>query len=67
VLVSRRSFLLMVHEFRHMMLMKRAGRFMVAGGVSGTALGELALKCRCCPWPGFNPPPTMHGIDPKTW
>ncbi|KII90795.1 hypothetical protein PLICRDRAFT_67573, partial [Plicaturopsis crispa FD-325 SS-3] len=49
-------FMIIIREWRNMIMLKRAGRFHL-GGVEGTGLGELALKCRACPHPGINLPP----------
>ncbi|KAJ7876173.1 hypothetical protein B0H14DRAFT_3083191 [Mycena olivaceomarginata] len=40
------AFLRMVREYTHLLMLKRAGR--------GHAIGELAVRCPCCPWPGVN-------------
>ncbi|RDX42700.1 hypothetical protein OH76DRAFT_1362279 [Lentinus brumalis] len=47
---------LMVRQWRHVMLAKRAGRGHDSGGIESTTQGGLALKCRACPRPGVNLP-----------
>ncbi|KAJ7831263.1 hypothetical protein B0H13DRAFT_1543305, partial [Mycena leptocephala] len=42
----RRSFRLIVRQFRTTLMMKRAGRGHAESGVAGTSQGELALRCR---------------------
>jgi hypothetical protein len=46
----------MVREWRHIKMLKRAGRGHDPTGVAGTAAGELAVPCRVCPIPGVNLP-----------
>ncbi|KAJ7825743.1 hypothetical protein B0H14DRAFT_3468249 [Mycena olivaceomarginata] len=50
------AFLCMVHEYSHLLMLKRAGRGHVISGVMGTQQGELAVRCPCCPIPGVNLP-----------
>jgi hypothetical protein len=51
-----------------MKLLKRGGRFVKPGGVSGTQQGELAVRCRVCPWPGVNSPASLERVPPeKRW
>ncbi|KAJ7763723.1 hypothetical protein B0H16DRAFT_1661737 [Mycena metata] len=52
----RRSFRLIVRQYRMTQMMKRAARGHSLSGVGGTAQGELALKCRACPQDGRNLP-----------
>jgi hypothetical protein len=47
----------MVREWRHLKMLKRAGRGHAASGVDGTAPGECAVLCPACPQPGKNLPP----------
>ncbi|KAJ7160837.1 hypothetical protein C8R46DRAFT_1164534 [Mycena filopes] len=51
-----REFLRMVRQLRHLLMLKRAGRFYSPTGVNGTGPGELALDCPACPRPGVNLP-----------
>ncbi|KAJ3530921.1 hypothetical protein NMY22_g8368 [Coprinellus aureogranulatus] len=50
------SFLRMVHEWRHMRLLKRSGKGHDVGGAESTGKGECALLCPSCPHPGINMP-----------
>ena len=43
-----------VLQWRHLKLLKRAGRGNNPTGVAGTQNGELAIRCPSCPWPGVN-------------
>jgi hypothetical protein len=46
----------MIRCWRHLSLLKRAGRLLVDGGSESTSDGELALSCPACPHPGVNLP-----------
>jgi hypothetical protein len=46
----------MVREWRHLKMLKRAGRGHDFGGVAATGEGECALLCPACPHPGINLP-----------
>ncbi|KAF8170968.1 hypothetical protein BJ912DRAFT_860833 [Pholiota molesta] len=48
------AFLRMVHEWRHLLLLKRAGRGHDPTGVATTKEGECAVLCPACPQPGKN-------------
>ena len=48
--------MLMVREWRHLKLLKRAGRAYDPAGVLNTPPGSLAILCRACPQPGLNLP-----------
>ncbi|KAJ7113288.1 hypothetical protein C8R43DRAFT_1138715 [Mycena crocata] len=50
------EFLRMTREWRHLQLLKRAGRGHAADGIDGTEEGECALLCPACPQPGKNLP-----------
>ncbi|KAI0747825.1 hypothetical protein C8Q80DRAFT_1316398 [Daedaleopsis nitida] len=50
------SFLTMTKEWRHLKLLKRAGRGNDPAGAAGTAPGECAVDCPACPHPGKNLP-----------
>ncbi|KAJ7026646.1 hypothetical protein C8F04DRAFT_1267867 [Mycena alexandri] len=50
------EFLRMVRQWRHLQLLKRAGRGHDPSGVNGTRPGELALECPACPRPNVNLP-----------
>ncbi|PPQ89812.1 hypothetical protein CVT25_007401 [Psilocybe cyanescens] len=43
-------------QWRHLQMLKWAGRGHDVTGVAGTLPGELALKCPSCPHPGINLP-----------
>jgi hypothetical protein len=46
----------MMHQWRHLKMLKRSGRGHDISGVSGTKTGELAILCPACPQPGKNLP-----------
>jgi hypothetical protein len=48
------AFLRIVREYTHLLMLKRAGREHAKSGAMGTAQGELAVRCPCCPLPGVN-------------
>ncbi|KAJ7449737.1 hypothetical protein B0H11DRAFT_2247094 [Mycena galericulata] len=50
------AFLRMCREYRHLLMLKRAGRGHEPSGIEGTKQGELAVLCPCCPRPGINLP-----------
>ncbi|KAF8190101.1 hypothetical protein BJ912DRAFT_850370 [Pholiota molesta] len=54
------TLLRMIHEWRHLKLMKRAGRGHAPGGIEGTKEGECAVLCPACPQPGKNMLPTLN-------
>ena len=43
-------------QWRHLKMLKRAGRGHDTTGANGTKEGELALACPSCPHPGINLP-----------
>lgn len=45
-----------MRQWRHLKMLKRAGRGHDARGVLGTRNGELAVLCSACPHPGINLP-----------
>ena len=47
----------MTREWRHLKMMKRAGRGHDPDGVSGTPAGACAVECPACLLPGKNLPP----------
>ena len=55
--------MLMVREWRHIKMAKRAGRGHDETGISGTAQGELAIPCRACPRLGVNLPTGWETAD----
>ncbi|KAJ7604794.1 hypothetical protein DFH06DRAFT_1150853 [Mycena polygramma] len=60
-----REFLRMVREYRHLLMLKRAGRGHCERGVAGTKPGELALRCPACPRPGVNLPDDWESAPPE--
>lgn len=48
--------MIILREWRHSKMLKRAGRGHDPTGADGTAPGELAVVCRACPIPGINLP-----------
>jgi hypothetical protein len=42
--------------WRHLKMLKRAGRGHDPGGAAATKEGELAVECPACPHPGLNLP-----------
>ncbi|KAJ7300519.1 hypothetical protein DFH08DRAFT_919257 [Mycena albidolilacea] len=59
------AFLRMVREYSHLLMLKRAGRGHAKSGVLGTAQGELAVLCPCCPVPGVNLPEGWENTPPE--
>ncbi|KAJ6513582.1 hypothetical protein C8R47DRAFT_962737 [Mycena vitilis] len=58
-------FLRMARQYRHLLLLKRAGRGHDITGVWGTAAGECALQCPCCPDPKVNLPEGWDNAAPE--
>ncbi|KAG2031785.1 hypothetical protein BDR03DRAFT_936229 [Suillus americanus] len=50
------AFMRMVHEWRHIRQLRRAGRGHDPDGINATTAGELAVQCPACPHPGKNLP-----------
>ena len=46
----------MTRQYRHLKMLKRAGRGHDASGTLGTRPGDLAVVCPACPHPGVNLP-----------
>ncbi|KAJ6499891.1 hypothetical protein DFH09DRAFT_945023 [Mycena vulgaris] len=59
------AFLRMCREYRHLLMLKRAGRGHDPSGVAGTKAGELAIRCPCCPRPGVNLPQDWDKCPPE--
>lgn len=51
-----RALFRMVLQWRHLQMLKWAGRGHDEGGVVGTSPGELGVECPTCPHPGVNLP-----------
>ena len=59
------AFMLMVREWRHIKMVKRAGRAFDPGGIAATAPGSLAIPCRACPLPNINLPRGWENVPPS--
>ncbi|KAJ7029081.1 hypothetical protein C8F04DRAFT_1188013 [Mycena alexandri] len=59
------EFLRMVRQWRHLQMLKRAGRGHDPSGVNGTAPGALAMDCPACPRPGVNLPEGWENAPPE--
>jgi hypothetical protein len=55
----------MVHEWRHLRQLQRAGRGHDPSGVNATQAGELAVICPACPQPGRNLPEGWESAEPN--
>lgn len=53
----------MIREWKHLKMMKRAGRGNEPTGVEGTRAGELAVECPACPRPGVNLPDGWENVN----
>ncbi|KAJ3552075.1 hypothetical protein NM688_g4347 [Phlebia brevispora] len=51
-----KAFLRIVREYRHLKMLKRAGRGHETGGIPATRPGDLCVLCPACPRPGVNLP-----------
>ncbi|RPD67932.1 hypothetical protein L226DRAFT_474192, partial [Lentinus tigrinus ALCF2SS1-7] len=56
---------LIVRQWRHIQLAKRAGRGHDSTGIAGTPSGGLAVECRACPKPGINLPAGWEDAPPE--
>ncbi|PPQ76569.1 hypothetical protein CVT24_010515 [Panaeolus cyanescens] len=45
-----------MHQYRHLLMCKWAGRALEPSGIEGTKPGGLAYICLSCPYPGINLP-----------
>ncbi|KAG1837469.1 hypothetical protein C8R48DRAFT_751632 [Suillus tomentosus] len=62
------AFMRMVREWRHLKMLKRAGRGHDPGGVKSTQHGECAVLCPACPHPHKNLPDNWETVPkPKWW
>ncbi|KAG1847579.1 hypothetical protein F4604DRAFT_1883995 [Suillus subluteus] len=50
------SFMCMIRQWRHLVMLKRSGRGHDPSGVAGTSEGQCAVLCPACPQPGKNLP-----------
>ena len=48
--------MIMIREYRHTKMGKRAGRGHDPAGIDGTHQGSLTVPCRVCPLPDVNLP-----------
>ncbi|KAH9848497.1 hypothetical protein C2E23DRAFT_739298 [Lenzites betulinus] len=55
-----KAFMRVVAQWRHLKMLKRAGRGHDPTGVDGTREGELAIRCPACPQPDINLPPNWE-------
>ncbi|KAJ7148600.1 hypothetical protein C8R46DRAFT_1231115 [Mycena filopes] len=60
----RKPWMHIVRQWREVKRGKRRKRGHRAGGMKGTAQGELTEKCRACPQPGWNLPEDWEKIAP---
>ncbi|KAJ7707026.1 hypothetical protein B0H14DRAFT_3099605 [Mycena olivaceomarginata] len=60
----RKPFMLIMRQWREVKRMKRFKHRHDASEVRATKQGELALKCRACPQPGWNLPDDWDKIAP---
>ncbi|KAJ7721409.1 hypothetical protein B0H14DRAFT_3520644 [Mycena olivaceomarginata] len=58
-------FLRMARQWRHLLMLKRAGRGHDPSGVWGTHPGELAVDCPVCPNPKINLPESWENAPPE--
>ncbi|KAJ6500304.1 hypothetical protein DFH09DRAFT_1375882 [Mycena vulgaris] len=61
------EFLRMAREWRHLQMLKRAGRGHDPYGVVATRAGECALLCPACPQPGMNLPDNWKETPKEKW
>lgn len=57
--------MLLVREWRHIRMTKRAGRGHDPTGIKGTPRGGLAVVCRACPVPDVNLPAGWENAPPE--
>lgn len=60
------SLMLMIREWRHIKMAKRAGRGHDKTGIAGTCRAGFAIDCRACPQPGINLPAGWESAAPDT-
>jgi len=59
------QFMVIIREWRHIKMAKRAGRGHHRLGIAGTSQGELSIPCRACPHPGINLPADWAQAPPE--
>ncbi|KAG1793209.1 uncharacterized protein HD556DRAFT_1432380 [Suillus plorans] len=60
------AFMRIVREWRHLKMLKRAGRGHDPAGVENTGNGECAVLCPACPQPGRNLPDNWEDAPKET-
>ncbi|KAF8149064.1 hypothetical protein B0H34DRAFT_734685 [Crassisporium funariophilum] len=60
-----RTLLRVVREYRHIKMLKQAGRGHDREGAEGTKCGQCAVLCPACPQPGINLPPDWQDAPPE--
>ncbi|KAF8194573.1 hypothetical protein BJ912DRAFT_1030927 [Pholiota molesta] len=60
-----RVLLRVIREYRHLKMLKRAGRGHSPTGAEGTSAGECAVLCPACPQPGKNLPEGWQDAPPE--
>ncbi|OJT12474.1 hypothetical protein TRAPUB_10982 [Trametes pubescens] len=58
-----KEFMRVVAQWRHLKMLKRAGRAHCPEGIKGTGPGELAVRCPACPHPGINLPDNWQDVS----
>lgn len=53
----------MIRQFRHVKLLKKAGRANERDGILTTKPGGLAVVCPACPQPGVNLPDNWKEVE----
>ncbi|KAL5476488.1 hypothetical protein ACEPAI_3345 [Sanghuangporus weigelae] len=62
------DFTISIRLWKHLMMLKRAGRGHSATGAAGTEEGELTIECPACPHPGRNLPREWESLpSEKRW
>ncbi|KAJ7159910.1 hypothetical protein C8R43DRAFT_1086852 [Mycena crocata] len=59
------AFMRMCREYRHLLMLMRAGRGHDPEGAEATKPGELAVICPVCPHPGMNIPDDWMNASPE--
>lgn len=59
------AFLRMVRQYRHTLMVKRAGFSSLEDENVTPRAGDLALTCPACPHPGINLPDNWESVDPS--
>ncbi|KAI0038982.1 hypothetical protein FA95DRAFT_1585382 [Auriscalpium vulgare] len=62
------AWMTMVRQWRHIAMVKRAGRGHEDSGIAGTKDGACAVVCPACPYPGINLPDDWASAPPnRAW